>query len=659
LISRVSDEATSEQVVLTEFLDSCTPPPLRGFAEWAESEIILPSGPFVDYEFRCDRLPFSKLLLNEFGKWERHIITGPTQSGKSLLAFVLVIMYHLFELREDVIVGVPDINMAGDKWSEDIKPVILSSSYADQLPTSGPGSKGAERLTKIRFRNSKFLRFMSAGGNDKQRAGATARVLVVTETDGMDVVAETSQEGQTKMQQIEGRVRAFGDSAVIFAECTTSTEDAYTRREYLAGTASKIVHPCGSCGEWVSPEREHFVGWEDAPDMVTAGKRGAFTCPSCGVYYTEEDRQEMNQNARLIHRGQSITPEGEIVGPIPPTNTLGFRWSAFQNLLTSMKKLAQEEWTALQTDDPTVAQIMRNQQVWAMPAENPNIEKVPISVSIVRGSDPKYAGRCSGLDRGEVPGDCEYITAMIDIGRRVLSWEVVAWCRNHSHTIDYGFHETEQPDVVGDAVAISDALTCLTDELEAKYVGLKIGLIDCGNWRDVILNWVQSSQSRIWKPSHGLSDYRHPTQYTRQRRPSPNGDHWHLSRDTNGIWVVNFDPNRWKHVVHSAFLIQPITDSEEIAAGCIQVYGDNPKAHGEFAAQITAERWEEEFKKGRSSGVSIQRAWKKYRRDNHMLDCRVGNFVARSIVESNKILQNDGRKWSEIVAKKQAVQSSE
>ena len=43
--------------------------------------------------------------------------------------------------------------------------------------------------------NGATLKFMSGGGGDKSRAGFTARVLVVTETDGMDTPGHPGREG--------------------------------------------------------------------------------------------------------------------------------------------------------------------------------------------------------------------------------------------------------------------------------------------------------------------------------------------------------------------------------------------------------------------------------------------------------------------------------
>lgn len=86
---------------------------------------------------------------------------------------------------ETVILGVPDMEMASDKWQLDILPVIERSRFRDLLPKRGAGSRGG-RVETIHFRHGATLKFMSGGGSDKSRAGFTSRVVVITETDGMD-----------------------------------------------------------------------------------------------------------------------------------------------------------------------------------------------------------------------------------------------------------------------------------------------------------------------------------------------------------------------------------------------------------------------------------------------------------------------------------------
>lgn len=634
----MTPEISTETKLLAEFVRSCAPPKLREIGVWAEDEVVMPSGPFANYPFQMDRLPYSRLLLSELGNWQKHVITGPTQSGKSFHAFVLPIMYFLFERQEDLIVGIPDINMAGDKWAEDIRPVIEKSSYAELLPKRGPGSKGAGKLQKITFENGCFLRFMSAGGNDKQRAAATARVLIVTETDGLDTVAETSQEGQTKIAQLEGRIRSFGDDAISFFECTVSNDDAFTWRSYQNGTASRIFHPCPHCGVWVSPEREHLIGWKDAKDEIEAGENGCFSCPECDAKYSEQDRIEMNHKAKLVHKGQEITPDGEIVGPKPRTNTLGFRWSGFQNLLYSSSKLASDEWLAVHADDPEQADIVQKQQAWCLPVKDTNTEKVPLDVSIVRGSDLRYKGRCCGIPQGEIPPDSDEPTCFIDLSKRVLQWSVEVKTGRRIHAVDYGFHETPQPDVIGDEAAIEDALRELAPMIMDKYPEMAVGLIDCGNWREKMLE-VIPTLGKVWRPSHGLPDYKHPSRATNTIKliTEEMGEgkkkvnrHVYLKRDGN-VWVVNFDPDSLKHRVHSGFLIKPETEYG-LAPGCITLFGDDPHEHTEFAKQVTAEEFRNIFEKGKGE----KRIWHKTRRDNHMLDCCVGNMVARSILAAER-----------------------
>jgi len=605
---------------------------LRDIGNWAEDEVILPSGPFSNYEFLMDRLPYSRFMLEELGKWQRHVITGPTQSGKSLHAFVLPIMYFLFERQEDVIVGIPDINMAADKWADDIKPVIEKSSYAHLLPKKGTGSKGAGKLQKVTFENGCFLRFMSAGGNDKQRAAATSRVLIVTETDGMDVASETSQEGQTKIAQLEGRVRAFGDDSVIFCECTVSTDNAYTWRNYKAGTESKLVHQCVDCGQWVSPEREHLIGWKEAEDELEAGEKGRFSCPVCSVPYSEEDRQRMNQceNTRLVHKGQEVSPEGEVVGPLPRTNTLGFRWSAFQNLLNPTSKIASGEWVAYNSEEPELADIARKQQEWCLPVEDTNTERIPISAGIVRGTIPGYKERCCGIPQGQIPNDSDPVTCFIDISMRVLQWSVECKVDRRIHVPDYGDHITPQPDIVGEEVAIEDALRELVPILNDKYPDMQLGLIDCGNWRELILKVVPTLPGN-WRVSHGLSNYKHPPRRTQQIKvPKDENRYYHEHRDGRE-WVINFDPDTLKHRVHSGFMIKP-SGQYGVAPGCITLFGDNPIDHTDYAKQITAEEFRNVFEKGKGE----VKKWHKKNRNNHRLDGCVGNMVARMVIASSK-----------------------
>lgn len=614
---------SSEQRFVADLFEAAKAPVLRSHADFASEEIVIPDGPYRGLKFSADRQPFTRLLLNEFdsGRWRRFCVTGPSQSGKTLTAFVEPVLYHLFERKENVICGVPNLDMAGDKWLADFMPAIEASRYRDLLPTRGAGSKGGTPR-RIQFKHGPSLLFMAGGGGDKQRAGATTRVLVITETDGMDEAGLSSREGD-KISQLEARTRSYGLRALTYMECTISSTDGRTWREYESGSASRIICPCPGCGHWVSPEREHFVGWDGAETKAEAGRLAKFSCPDCGECYTEEQRLQMNLASRLLHRGQEITESGEIVGAPVETDTLGFRWSAFNNLLSPAAQIGQEEWSQSQSGDP-LGELSRRQFVWCIPSEVDRADKMAITAGIVRGSSAGYRGRCSGVARGDVPSGSE-LTGFVDIGRRVLNWVVCGW-GDHCHVIDYGAAETSQPDVVGDEVAIRDALSELLLSLNGRYPSIA-GLVDSGNWNTVI--YSVTNEIANWTPSKGFGrgraaetrgSYSHP-RASHQKRPSPDGSPWHLSlQDRPRIWVCNFDSDWYKHRVHGALAIPPLSDGESVATGCVRLFGDKPQEHEEFASQVVAEEWDAEKKE-----------WVKKRKANHYLDCVVGNFVARSM----------------------------
>jgi len=428
--------------VLAEALSLLTharSPRLRTMCEFAEQEIVIPTGPRQG-KFRTKRLPWTGLWLKametdavRYG-WHRFTITGPTQQGKSTIGFKLPIIYALFELRETVVVGVPDLNTVSDKWREDIQPIITSSGFASKLPAKGAGSRGGKVESEVRFVDGQTLRFMTGGGGDAARSAFTGRILVVTEVDNMDRSSETSKETD-KIGQLEGRTLAYGSethvSPLTFLEGTVTTKDGRVWREYTEGTASRIACPCPHCVAFVSPEREHLIGWKVVPTEVDARESGHFICPACSAPITRPERFAMNAAAVLVHRGQEII-NGQIVGDPVRTETFGFRFSAFNALFQSPGDVAVHEWKATRDPDADNAERKMCQQIWCLPFKSALFRESRI--------DPKALGRrCGRLPRGIVPSDCQWLTAGVDLGRRVGHFVVTAWrSSGGGGIVDYG-----------------------------------------------------------------------------------------------------------------------------------------------------------------------------------------------------------------------------
>lgn len=612
---------------LSWFLAQSRPQRLRTMREFAEAEIIIPSGPFEGRKFRCARQPFTGLWFAQIdsGRWSRCVATGPTQSGKTLSCFVIPILYHLFEIGETVICGLPDMDMAGDKWREDLLPVIERSRYRDLVPQQGGGSRGG-RVESLTFTNGATLKFMSGGGSDKSRAGFTSRVVCVTETDGMDTPGGNSRESD-KITQLEARTRAFGSRKRIYLECTVSTETGRTWQEYTQGTQSRIVMPCPYCKAWISPEREHLTGWQGAESELAARASGAFSCSSCGQIWSPEDRIQANAQVQLLHNGQTIENAGDyagvITGPIPQTDTLGFRWSAVHNLFLSPGELAGDEWRCARAPDEENAERAMRQFVWCLPVAPAKLLETQLSAH-------ELSGRMSKLARGMVPETAKVLTVAVDLGKYLAHWIAVAWSPEAvGHVVDYGRHEIASEDL-----GVEQATLVMLREMREQVLagwgpsGSKRHVphyvfIDAGYMTSVVYAFCRESGQRFI-PSVGRGAaqqhrqwYNRPTQTGSLVRHI--GEGFHINwLPAERVYLAEVDADHWKSWVHER-LRTPMDQP-----GAMSLFAAPAQEHLALAKHLTAEAKTEEFVAGK--GVVVK--WERMRRQNHWFDALYNACVA-------------------------------
>lgn len=603
-------------------------PPVRSLREFAEQEIIIPSGPYEGRKFRCHRQPLAGLLFDaiDSGRWSRFAIVGPSQSGKTLAGSIIPSLYHLFELGERVIYGVPDLDMSRDKWAEMLM-VIERTRYRDYLPRTGGAARGGVgRL--IQFANGASLRFMSGRSSDKGRAGYTSRVVVVTEVDGMDESRVASREADP-ISQLEARTRAYGSSARIYLECTVSHSQGRIWREYQGGTASRIALACPLCGAYVTPEREHLVGWKGAASVVEAASAAAWHCPRCAAPWTEDQRVSANSAGILLHRGQSVGDDGEVVGEPPKTFTLGFRWTAVNNLFVSAGDAAADEWRGERSDDENSEKQLR-QFVHCLPFDPPRLELSDITAdSVIK--------RMHAQPRGVVPRDAEYVTVGIDVGKYFVYWVAIAWLDDGKtpRVIEYSSADVPSDDMGVDR-AIASVLAERRSEFAAGWVRESSGelvpaaevWVDSGYQTETV--YAFCAQSENWRPikGRGAEDERRRGQYTRPKSRSQIvryiGDGYHLDRIADvGVFKAEIDADQWKSRVHSALTI-PLT---QVGAMTLHHVAD-ARQHNRFGRHMTSEKKVEEFVRDR--GVLTR--WLRIRRDNHLLDATyiamaAGDFV--------------------------------
>lgn len=246
------------------FFAACRIPKRRSYLEFAQSTIVIPKGPYKGRRFRPNFQPFTGLFLREMDtrRWPRVFVTGCAQAGKTFLLQV-PLLYWILERRAPVVFGIPDMRLARNMWNEVMKPILRASRLDRLLPVSGAGSRGGELKDAMMFQGAGVLKIMSFGGGDAGRSGYTAEAVFVTEVDKGDTAGGQSREADP-ISQMEARKRSFGADGLFMGEATASITMGRVWSEIKKGTDSQIACPCPHCGEYVTPEREHLVGWQDA-----------------------------------------------------------------------------------------------------------------------------------------------------------------------------------------------------------------------------------------------------------------------------------------------------------------------------------------------------------------------------------------------------------
>lgn len=598
--------------------------------QFAEQEITLPpTGPFKNLPYRCDRQPYAALFFDavDNGGWQVINATGPSQSGKTLTCTIIPLLYHLFERQETVIFGLPDKDMAHDKWIRDILPVIMRTRYAKLLPQHGEGSRGGKVVDSIEFLNGATLKFMSAGGDDKERAHFTARVLIITELNAFGKTGETSEESN-KYEQLKARVRAFDDRAIIYQECTETTETGLVHVHYAMGTASRIASPCPHCGHFISPDRPQLVGWQDAIDELDAIAGGVFVCPreECGQEINESQRAAMLAKAQLIHRGQEIKPDGTIVGKRPRTTTLGFRWSGFDNLFAKAGSLALEEWKAARDPNRETAERKLCQFLWGLPYQSDSEEAVLLKAN-------EITARLGKWPRGTVPQNTIALTVAIDLHKRFGQWIAIAWLNGFGgHIVDYG----DFP-IAGDRLGPDQAIELALKSEQRGFLSTgwtvegggpprvaDLTLIDIGYQQEAVFRFLASLPAHLHQhyraaKCYGAGQFK-AERYTRPKNTSNTvlaiGEMFHLAAYYDfGQVVFEMSADYWKSFFHNRLATSLVDPAG--TPGAVSLFAASPRVHDVIADHFTAERKFIDY----VEGEGFIELWERIRKKNHLLDC--------------------------------------
>ncbi len=404
------------------------------------------------------------------------------------------------------------------------------------------------------------------------------------------------------------------------------------------GTDSRIACPCPHCGEFVTPERQHLLGWQSAESKAEARRNAFFACPGCGHRITAEDRRAMNERAVLLHRGQAIDRQGKITGEVPDTDLLWFRWNAFNNMFWTAGEVGAKEWARLHAgSDEEAAEKELCQFYWAVPYASPDFDNAPLDPDRVRKrfGDALYTKQI-------VPDDVEVLTAAADLGKRIIHWMVIAWrpgCRGH--VVDYG-----REDVPSDKISLERALLIGLENfrddvilegwrrLDGQVVVPQQVLVDAGWHNTEVYEFCRQKESgRRFRPAIGYGASARWRQYRTYHAPQKTGnevkqigDHYHVVWiPTERIFRIDADADFWKSWGHER-LRQPQKGDDGMAEpGAMEFYASTDRnEHITLSQHLAAEHPETHFIEGRGDVTR----WVRDKRKNHYLDTYYNNCVA-------------------------------
>lgn len=592
--------------------------------DWCESHFRYPTGPKAGQPYSRQDQPATALFLEllDTDYWRSAMLVAPNQVGKSL-SLVQYVLHVNFNLREDIIFGLPDIDkMWSGKWHKDFMPALNSSDLKGMIPKTGSGSSGGTPKL-VMWSNGNSLTPMGAGAGDTQRAGATARVVVITEMKEFGDVAGGSEEG-SKVDQLVNRTRSHMGRELLFGESTVTTPNNIAWKWFKDGTQTQPYFPCESCEEFIAPEREHLVGWQNARTEEEAREKTRFSCPCCGILIDDAKRRQLMQHAIILHKDQTVD-KGRVIGDAPPTRKLSYRFTASTNMFADAGAIGVEEFGLKHEQDlkrRATTNRRISQGVFGWPTDEDDMAIDPLEgIALVN--------RLSSADFGIAPAGTTRLFAGVDVRKTMLHWTVIATGSYlGTRVVAWG----EEP--VLQHIPLEDAILLAGRQLQRNFrdgfpvqgteemLPVTLTTMDSG-WKPMIVDKV-CLEDDFWMPLKGfgegvLLDDKYKAPGRKSSTVKFIGDGYDI-KYLDDQWVVHCDASVGKSEVHAALKCDRASHNVMLIAKGTQMQVRQLVRH------ITAEV---ENVSGESGALTS--TWKKIREDNHLLDSTSYANVSRKV----------------------------
>ncbi|MCP5009407.1 MAG: terminase [Aestuariibacter sp.] len=570
---------------------SLQPPPPRTPDQWANQCRVLPAGSAEPGPWRSERTPFMIPIQRACAepRYRRIVVACGSQMGKTE-GLLNVLGWRLDDDPCPMLyIGPTQKNVESVSTDRVMKMFRSVSSLWDKL------SKG--KANKITEKHVAGIRLgFGWAGSATELSSHPAGLVLVDERDRMD--NDVEGEGDP-VELAEARTSTYPDGRVIIVSTPTTEGASPIWDLYEEGTNLKWAWPCPECGEYFIARLE-LLQWPENCTPQRALTEAKLACPKCGSLIGDEQKPGMNDKGVFVGTGQTVTPEGEVIGESIESDTASFWISGLCSPWRTFGQRAKAFIAATKSGVPGRIQAVINTGFGELYR--------------IAGDAPDW-GRVASLRQpyefDTLPEGVQIITCGVDVQKNRLVYAVRGWGYNsESWLIRHGelWGETEH-----DAVWLE-----LAKLLDVEYEGLKIRrmLIDSG-----------------YKPGKGRGSDNQIYKFCRQFRSLAFPGKGHDRQDKplkaskidvsvrgkiikNGLQLWHLDSDYFKSWVYSRI------EWPQDEPGGWHIPQD---ADDDYCQQVVAEQ--------RLVKASGHVTWISVRKDNHYLDCEALNAAAAHMLQ--------------------------
>lgn len=340
-------------------------------AVWTEENFILVPGAGYACTGKLSWQPWQVAPVNAISTYDRVILCGPVQTGKSLIAEAMV-WYCIYYYQIHGMFCYAKRDTVENVFQDRIKPTIEQVPVLRMLWDGNP-----DNLTKdkIKLRNS-IIRVASAQV-PSDLATFSAGLIYASEVCKYRHAQSDTKSKLDTIKALRGRQEAYGiigRKKEVLESSPLEEGDPLHCEMFKSGVINLRPHfPCPRCGKYQELLLEQIKEvpsidskgekvYDHDPDRIRQQEAAFYECKYCGNSIQERDRIEMGQKVVWAMRGEAISQEGH-TAQRRDYNSISFQWNRFVDYSFKFSEGLARFFEAQRSGDPVKLRTFFNEDM--------------------------------------------------------------------------------------------------------------------------------------------------------------------------------------------------------------------------------------------------------------------------------------------------------